>query len=215
MASQSTVSFNVHSVGAVRRSSFGKMTAWVLFFVALFNLFNGVAVADVEVDMREQKECTIKPPSDVASSGGTKVFIPKSINVIFPSQNACAPTKVLTDEDKVNIERNLRKILAHISYYRPKDKALKPYKKLVKSLKKKESMELSFDMARQLALLGGKYDGTFPRNNAYTNFIFYLADMLTKEGYGPLPNTTEGKKEWYNHYDMITEYIFQAWEMVY
>ncbi|EDO07071.1 uncharacterized protein BBOV_IV007150 [Babesia bovis T2Bo] len=53
MASQSTVSFNVHSVGAVRRSSFGRMTAWVLFFVALFNLFNGVAVADVEVEKRE------------------------------------------------------------------------------------------------------------------------------------------------------------------
>ncbi|EDO08127.1 putative integral membrane protein [Babesia bovis T2Bo] len=64
MASQSTLSFKVHSVGAVRRSSFGKMTAWFLFFIALFNIFSGSVWANLSLDQSNEDVIKVESEDD-------------------------------------------------------------------------------------------------------------------------------------------------------
>ncbi|EDO07069.1 uncharacterized protein BBOV_IV007130 [Babesia bovis T2Bo] len=187
MASQSTVSFKVHSVGAVRRSSFGRMTAWVLFFVALFNLFNGVAVADVEVDKRGLgKKAASKSAEPV---DGVKINI-RDFDDLSDIRGSDASNMPLA-------ERNLKLILCSIRRHRPAADFLMECKNIFSCIFNKDSITVPQVVYDQLIKLGENFTGYFRgETRRLPKIVMNLAEVFTREIYGPKPTAWSEKRQW-------------------
>ncbi|EDO08128.1 putative integral membrane protein [Babesia bovis T2Bo] len=185
MASQSTLSFKVHSVGAVRRSSFGKMTAWFLFFIALFNLFSGVAIADVEVDKRELGG---KPASkSEAPVEGVKIKIRDFTNL----SNA-------TDSEVSNMplaERNLNLILRSVRRFPPSSGFLKECKSMFSCIFNKDSIMVPQDVYDLLNKLGENFTGYF-WESIVPKVIIKLSKVFALEIYGAKPTDGKERSQW-------------------